>query len=104
MKVAIVFDNRPRPETTGLYCRRAISRLSDLEHILPNELAEIPGGLFDLFLFIDDGLDYPIPDTLRPSAAWAIDTHMDLKRAADRFGEMDFLFAAQKKWGESLAL
>ena len=96
MKVGLVFDNQHRPETTGYYCRRALGRLVDLEHLLPHELDIIDPSIFDLFIFIDDGLDYVIPDHCRPRAAWAIDTHMDLTRCIQRFGDADFLFAAQK--------
>ena len=32
---------------------------------------------FDLYLNIDDGLRYQVPAELRPSACWAIDTHLD---------------------------
>jgi len=102
MKIGIIFDNRPRPETTGLYCRRALSRLADVEHLLPEELDLIPAGLFDLFVIVDDGLDYPIPDHIRPRATWAIDTHMDLNRAARRFGDADYVFAAQKNGAAQL--
>lgn len=102
MKVAIVFDNQHRPETTGFYCRRALAKLVDVEHLLPHELALIPDGLFDLFVFVDDGLSYEIPDSLRPRASWAIDTHMDLERAIRRFGDSEHLFAAQKNGAEQL--
>jgi hypothetical protein len=74
-----------------------------VEHLLPHELKLVPPDLFDLFVFIDDGLDYEIPDSLRPCAAWAIDTHMDLDRAVSRFGNSDFLFAAQKNGAAALA-
>ncbi len=96
MKVAVIFDNQIRSETTGFYCRRALSRLVDVEQLLPEELNRIPAGLFDLFVLIDDGLDYQLPDELRPRAAWAIDTHMSLERCISRFGNADWVFAAQK--------
>ncbi len=102
MKVAIVFDNRPRPETTGYYCRRALGKLVDVEHLLPEELTLIDPSIFDLFLFIDDGLDYEIPAHCRPRAVWAIDTHINLSRCLTRFGDADFLFAAQKNGAQTL--
>ena len=102
MKVAVIFDNQHRPETTGFYVRRSLARLVDVEHLLPHELSLIQPGLFDLFVFVDDGLDYEIPDSLRPKASWAIDTHMDLDRAIQRFGDSDFLFAAQKNGASRL--
>ena len=75
MKIAVVFDNQLRPETTGFYVCRALHSL-DIEHVLPHELSRIPTGLFDFFLFVDDGLDYAIPSHIRPRADWAIDTHI----------------------------
>lgn len=103
MKVAFVFDNRPRPETTGFYCVRAMSALADVEHLLPEELHTVPPGLFDLFVFVDDGLDYELPAELRPAASWAIDTHLNLDRACTRFGDCDFVFAAQKNGASRMA-
>ena len=102
MKVGLVFDYQQRPETTGYYCRRALGPLVDLEHLLPHELDLIDPSIFDLFVFIDDGLDYPIPDHCRPRAAWAIDTHIDLSRSVQRFGDADSLFAAQQNGANAL--
>jgi hypothetical protein len=34
-RVAVVFDNRARPDTTGIYCRRALGTLVEVEHFLP---------------------------------------------------------------------
>ena len=102
MKVGLVFDNQQRPETTGYYCRRALGPLVDLERLLPHELDIIDHSIFDLFVFIDDGLDYVIPAQCRPRAAWAIDTHMDLSRCLQRFGDADFLFAAQQNGANAL--
>jgi len=103
MKVAIIFDNELRPETTGFYCRRALGKLCDVEHLLPAELQDVPNGIFDLFIAIDDGLDYEIPQRLRPLVAWTIDTHICLDRAITRFGSADLLFAAQKKGAQQLS-
>lgn len=103
MKIGIIFDNQTRSETTGFYCRRALSQLAEVEHLLPEELNNIPKGLFDLFLLIDDGLDYEIPDQLRPRAAWAIDTHMNMQRSIQRFGNADWIFAAQKNGAEQMS-
>lgn len=41
-KVALVFDDRTRPETTGVYCRRALESLVDVAFCHPDQLAEIP--------------------------------------------------------------
>ena len=96
MQVAVIFDNELRAETTGLYCRRALSKLASVEHLLPHELSLVSPELFDLYVLIDDGLDYRIPDSLRPRATWAIDTHIDIDRTIQRFGDADYIFAAQK--------
>jgi len=101
-RIAIIFDNRARPETTGLYCRRALGemvhagQLIEVEHFLPDESPHIPANRFDLFLFIDDGLLQHIPKHLKPSAWWAIDTHLEYERALSMAREADWSFAAQR--------
>ena len=105
-RIAIVFDNTQRPETTGWYCRRALAafvgegRLSAIGHFLPQELERIPADRFDLFLMIDDGLRYEIPKSLRPLAWWAIATHLDFARTLKRAWESDFVFTAQRDGAE----
>jgi GT2 family glycosyltransferase/tetratricopeptide (TPR) repeat protein/2-polyprenyl-3-methyl-5-hydroxy-6-metoxy-1,4-benzoquinol methylase len=94
-RVALIFDNTARPETTGVYCRRALGGLVEVEHFLPAELARIPRG-FDLYLQIDDGLDYGHPADLRPAAWWAIDTHLDFERCLRKAAAFDWVFAAQR--------
>ena len=95
-RVALIFDNTQRPETTGLYCRRALGALVEVEHFLPEEVSDIPRGEFDLFLQVDDGLSPPLPDDLKPSAYWAIDAHVDFDRAAANAAAVDLVFAAQR--------
>ncbi|MGH7139364.1 MAG: hypothetical protein ACREHD_26770 [Pirellulales bacterium] len=70
-KVALVFDDRTRPETTGFYCRRALEKLAEVTFFHPSQLADVPRGAFDLYLNIDDGMRYLWPADLRPSAWWA---------------------------------
>ncbi len=107
-RIAVVFDNTRRPETTGFYCRRALAelvglgKLADVEHLLPEELDRVQRGEFDLFLAIDDGLSYPWPKPLRPTAWWAIDTHLDFSRTLERGWQSDFVFAAQRNGAERL--
>lgn len=100
--VALIFDNTARPETTGLYCRRALGCLVDVEHFLPAELDELPRERFDLFLRIDDGLDYEVPADLQPLAFWAIDTHIDFKAAQRTAAGSRFVFCAQQNGAERL--
>ncbi len=76
-RVALIYDDRARPETTGVYCLRALGRLVEVEHFQPDELEQVPREGFDLFLNIDDGFPYHLPSDLRPCAWWAIDTHVN---------------------------
>jgi hypothetical protein len=107
-RIAIIFDNSLRPETTGIYCRRALGelaqagRITEVEHFLPSELEHVPRNRFDLFLFVDDGLAGRIPDDLRPAAWWAIDTHVEYERCLAMARQADVTFAAQKKGAQQL--
>lgn len=102
LRVALVFDDVTRPETTGVYCRRALGEVADVTHFHPKQLREIPRGGFDLYLGIDDGHDYDWPADLRPAAWWAIDTHIDFDRALRRSRQADYVFAAQRDGAEVL--
>ncbi|MHC5538383.1 hypothetical protein ACYOEI_09155, partial [Singulisphaera rosea] len=95
-RVALIFDDRPRPDTTGIYCRAALGEIAEVEYFRPDQLNEIRPGHFDLHLAIDDGFDWPIPDALRPMAYWAIDTHMDFDRRLVRAGKVELTLAAQR--------
>src|SRR5262245_40332822 len=99
-KVAVIFDNKVRPDTTGIYCRRALGGLVEVEHFLPSELSRIPPQGFDLYLNIDDGLEYRLPPDLRPCAWWAIDTHLNFEWCLKRAGDFDFVFTAQRDGAE----
>lgn len=107
-RIAIIFDNCARPETTGLYCRRALGdmvqagQLIEVEHFLPEECFEISADRFDLFLFVDDGLLRNIPEHLKPAAWWAIDTHLDYERALSIARQADWSFAAQQRGAQKL--
>ena len=67
-RVALIYDDTLRPETTGYYCREALRQFVEVEHFRPGDLAAIPRDAFDLYLNIDDGLPYRLPDDLGPSA------------------------------------
>jgi spore maturation protein CgeB/SAM-dependent methyltransferase len=95
-RVALIFDNESRPETTGTYCLRALQGLVEVEHFRPAEIGRIPRNSFDLYLNIDDGLRYLLPDDLRPAAWWAIDTHLDFDWCLTKAHDFDFVFAAQR--------
>ena len=82
-RVALIFDTTLRPETTGVYCQRALERWSRLSISGPRP-GRIPREGFDLYLNIDDGLPYHLPPDLRPCAWWAIDTHLDFDRCREK--------------------
>src|ERR1700730_11819309 len=101
-RVAIIFDDQVRPDTTGVYCRRALEGLVELSHFRPNQLSQSRLRGFDLYLNIDDGLEYYLPDGLRPCAWWAIDTHLNLEWCLKRAKGFDFVFAAQRDGAEQM--
>ncbi len=101
-RVAILCDNTQRPETTGLYCRRALGQLVEVEHLLPGDGARLAAGNYDAVIAIDDGLDGALPTTARPLVYWAIDTHLDYERSLRRARDCDLVFAAQRCGAERL--
>ena len=109
-RVAIVFDSTERPETTGVYCRRGLSELvalgelDEVRHYLPTEFRSLAKREFDLYVLIDDGLRYQLPEGLGPTAYWAIDTHVDLAWSVERARRCNLVFAAQKNGAEWLRL
>jgi O-antigen biosynthesis protein len=48
MNVAVIFDGVTRPETTGVYCRRALAQLAQATHFHPDMLGEVPRRGFNL--------------------------------------------------------
>src|SRR5581483_10598893 len=56
----------------------------------------------DLYLNIDDGLEYRFPADLRPSAWWVIDTHLNLAWDTIKAHDFDLVFAAQRDGAEAL--
>ena len=101
-RVALIFDNKARPETTGVYVRRALDGLVEIEHYLPSEMSRIPRAGFDLYLSIDDGLEYRLAPDLRPCAWWAIDTHLNFDWCRAKAQDFDLVFAAQRDGAERL--
>ena len=55
-RVALIFDSVLRPETSGVYCHRALERFVNVEHFQPHDLDRVPREGIDLYLNIDDGL------------------------------------------------
>ena len=101
-RVALIYDDRARPETTGVYCLRALRRLVEVEHFQPDELERISRDGFDLFLNIDDGFPYHLPSDLRPCAWWAIDTHLNFESCLAKAHWFDIVFAAQRDGADAL--
>jgi GT2 family glycosyltransferase/tetratricopeptide (TPR) repeat protein len=103
-RVAIIYDDQARPDTTGVYCRRALESLVEVEHVPPEELlsGRVRPGRFDLYLNIDDGLRYRLPEKLRPCAWWAIDTHLDPDWYLEKAPDFDLVFTAQRDGAEEL--
>jgi GT2 family glycosyltransferase/2-polyprenyl-3-methyl-5-hydroxy-6-metoxy-1,4-benzoquinol methylase/tetratricopeptide (TPR) repeat protein len=101
-RIALIYDDTLRRDTTGTYCLRALEKLAEAVHFRPDQLAAIPKDDFDLYLNVDDGLPYRLPPGLRPSAWWTIDTHLDFDRCRAKAPGFDFVFAAQRDGAERL--
>jgi GT2 family glycosyltransferase/Tfp pilus assembly protein PilF len=96
LRVALIYDNTLRADTTGEHCRQALQGLCQVAHVLPTRADELRTSDFDLFLHIDDGLQYTLPDHLRPSAWWVIDTHLQYDWDLRKARSFDVVFAAQR--------
>src|SRR5262245_44665524 len=109
-RIALLFDNSLRPETTGVYCRRALTdlviagRIAEVEHFLPQDIPRLTkeASRWDLITAVDDGLNYNLPATKTPVAYWAIDTHLDFDRSLRRARQATWTFTAQKNGAERL--
>jgi O-antigen biosynthesis protein len=101
-RIAVIFDDRSRPDTTGVYVGRALAELVEVVHFQPDEAESIPCTRFDLYLSIDDASEHRLPPALRPRGYWAIDTHMDFDARLHRSSECDLVFAAQRDGAERL--
>ena len=109
-RVALLFDNTQRPETTGVYCRRALGqlvqsgRITEVEHFLPGETSRLKSSptCWDLIIAVDDGLDYDLPTDVAPVVWWAIDTHLEFDRSLRRARQARWTFAAQRNGAEKL--
>lgn len=101
-RVALIYDDTVRADTTGTHCRSALEEFVDVVHFKPSELFSMPRDGFDLYLSIDDGLRYYLPDDLYPKAWWAIDTHMDFQWYNHRAPSFDFVFTAQRDGAKRL--
>jgi spore maturation protein CgeB len=101
MRIAIIYDNKLRPDCTGEHCKRSIRNKHAVTHFQPEQVRDIEAG-YDLYLNIDDGLRYTLPLHLRPSAFWAIDTHFHYKWLLHKSRTFDHVFAVHKDGAEAL--
>ena len=101
-RVALIFDDRIRPDTTGVYVRKALAELVEVVHFQPGQADAIPASGFDLYLSIDDDTEHRLPASLHPRAYWAIDTHRDFPARFERSIPCDLVFAAQRDGAERL--
>jgi GT2 family glycosyltransferase/Flp pilus assembly protein TadD len=101
VRVAVIFDNQARPDTTGGYCLRALEKICEPTHILPQQVHTLDDS-FDLYLNIDDSLRYLLPRHLRPAAFWVIDTHLQYAWDRHKARIFDAVFAAQKNGAQTL--
>jgi GT2 family glycosyltransferase/tetratricopeptide (TPR) repeat protein/2-polyprenyl-3-methyl-5-hydroxy-6-metoxy-1,4-benzoquinol methylase len=98
-RVAVVYDDAVRPDTTGGYCLRALRELADVTHLRPGTVdATALAG--DFLLRVDDDLDFALPAGSPPAAFWAIDTHRDFGRRQRQAVGFATVFAAQKEGAE----
>lgn len=99
MKLALIF-NKTRPDTTGIYFERACQAVGiPADHWPLRDVARMPDD-YDLYLRVDHGDDYlvALPARCRPSAFYAIDTHLPhswkkIRQMAPRF---DAIFCSQR--------
>jgi SAM-dependent methyltransferase len=102
MKIAIVFSKGNRPDTTGVYCLRALGQKHEVSHFEPEEMSKIQRGEYDLFMNIDDGRSYRFRADLHPSVFWAIDTHIKPERCLEKARDFDFVFCAQRPGAQEM--
>lgn len=102
MKVVVSFDNRVRPDSTGVHILNGFRQLGyEVFHVLPERIMGVLPGEADLFVKVDDGLRHPIQwnADLHPSHYYCIDTHIEtdwrLKLAKD--GEFDTVSVVHKQ-------
>lgn len=99
MKIIVSFENRIRPDSTGVYFLRAAARLGhEAAHVLPEDIYKVKPGDADFFFKCDDGIPGQVWNpSLHPSAYQVIDTHIEsdwrVKFASD--GKFDVVGVAQ---------
>jgi len=103
MKITTIFDDATRPDTTGVYVREALKEAGhDVTHCNPALGDGVSLGQ-DLYLLVDDGVEYDVGDALHPMAYWAIDTHISMDTCVAKAKSADYVFAAQKSGATELS-
>lgn len=78
MRVCVSFENRVRPDSTGVYFLNAFRALGHpTTHVLPEKIGSVQPGDFDLYVKVDDGMYSPWPEKLSPAHYVVIDTHIE---------------------------
>ena len=101
-RVAVIFDDRIRPDTVGVYVRRALAGLIEVVYFPPERADAIPRAGFDLYLGIDDDTEHRLPPELHPRTYWVIDTHRDFAARLRRSAGCGLVIAAQHNGAERL--
>lgn len=99
MKIIVSFEDRVRPDSTGVYMVRAFQQLGhDVVHVLPENIKNVKPGDAEFYFKCDDGLsDQVWNPELHPSAYYVIDTHIEsdwrIRFATE--GKFDYVTVAQ---------
>ena len=100
MNIVTLYNNRVRPDTTGIYVSEALRRLGHtVKHVIPS--ADGVDGGADMYLLVDDGFDYETD--IKPLTYWAIDTHVSYGQQLEKAKQAETVFAAQKEGAARLS-
>lgn len=95
-KIALIYDDQVRSDTPGGYCFDFLKTITQVDHFLPGALNTINPSRYDLYINVDDGFNYTLPDALFPRAWWVIDTHLNFDWDLHKANFFDWVFTAQK--------
>lgn len=109
MRVLVSFEDRVRPDSTGVYIREGFKKLGhEVTHVLPEKMKDVKPGSHDIYVKVDDGLRSGWNKDLHPSHYFCIDTHIetDWRLALAKAGEFDSISVVHPDglklpWGRS---